>query len=95
VIISYYWQNQFSPSYNRNDSAFQKDASLFIQEFFKFKITIGVVVGRVARSVWQLATGWTVRRSNPGGGEISRTCPDRPWGPHSLLYNGYRVFRGG
>ena len=25
-------------------------------------------------------------------GEIFRTCPDRPWGPPSLLYNGYRVF---
>ena len=37
--------------------------------------------------------GWTVRGSNPGGGgEIYRTCPDRPWGPPSLLYNGYRVF---
>jgi len=22
-----------------------------------------------------------------GGGEIFRTCPDRPWGPPSLLYN--------
>ena len=21
-----------------------------------------------------------------------RTCPDRPWDPPSLLYNGYRVF---
>ena len=31
---------------------------------------------------------------NPGGGEIFRTCPDRPWGPPSLLYNGYRVFPG-
>jgi hypothetical protein len=30
-----------------------------------------------------------------GGGEIFRTCPDRPWGPPSLLYNGYRVFPGG
>jgi len=31
----------------------------------------------------------------PGiGGEIFRTCPDRPWGPPSLLYNGYRVFPG-
>jgi hypothetical protein len=28
-------------------------------------------------------------------GEIVRTCPDRPWGPPSLLYNGYRVFTGG
>ena len=27
--------------------------------------------------------------------EIIRTCPDRPWGLLSLLYNGYRVFLGG
>ena len=27
--------------------------------------------------------------------EIFRTCPDRPWGPSSLLYSGYRVFPGG
>jgi hypothetical protein len=27
--------------------------------------------------------------------EIFRTRPDRPWGPPSLLYNGYRVFPGG
>ena len=24
-----------------------------------------------------------------------RRSPDRPWGPPSLLYNGYRIFRGG
>ena len=41
-----------------------------------------------------LATGCTVRGSNPGGGEILRTYPDQPWGPPSLLYNGYRVFPG-
>jgi hypothetical protein len=35
--------------------------------------------------------GWTVRGSNPGGGEIFRSRLDRPWGPPSLLYNGYRV----
>ena len=34
--------------------------------------------------------GW-----NPGGGEIFRTCPDRPWGSPSLLHNGYRFFPGG
>ena len=28
-------------------------------------------------------------------GEIFRTCPDRPWGPPSLLYKGYRVLPGG
>ena len=27
--------------------------------------------------------------------EIFRTSPGRPWGPSSLLYNGYRVFPGG
>ena len=31
----------------------------------------------------------------PVGGEIFRTCPDRPWGPPSFLYNGYRVFPEG
>jgi len=31
----------------------------------------------------------------PVGGDIFRTCPDQPWGPPSLLYNGYRVFPGG
>ena len=47
-------------------------------------------------SVVGIATGYRmVRRSNPGGGEIFHTCPDPPWGPPSLLYNGYRVFPGG
>jgi len=49
----------------------------------------GSVVDIAAR--YGLVTGW----SNPGGGEIFRTCPDRPWGPPSLLYKGYRVFPGG
>ena len=49
----------------------------------------------IARSVQRLATGWTVRGSNPGGGEIFRTHPHRPWSPPSLLYNGFRVFRWG
>jgi hypothetical protein len=28
---------------------------------------------------------------NPDWGEIFCTRPDRPWGPPSLLYNGYRI----
>ena len=45
-----------------------------------------------------IATGYGL--DGPGiesrwGGEIFLTCPDRPWGPPSLLYNGYRVFPGG
>ena len=42
------------------------------------------------RCLQTVATGCTVRGSNPGGGEIFRTHPDRPWGPPSLLYNGHR-----
>jgi hypothetical protein len=45
----------------------------------------------IAQSVWRLATGLTVRGSNPGGGEVFRSRPDRPWGLPSLLYDGYRV----
>ena len=52
------------------------------------------IVGRVAQSLQRLATDWTVRGSNSGGGKIFRICPDRPWGTLSLLYNGYRVFPG-
>jgi hypothetical protein len=51
-------------------------------------------VGPVAQLVLRLTTGWTVWGSNLGGGEIFRTCPDRLWGPPSLLYNADRVFPG-
>jgi len=33
-----------------------------------------------------------VRESNPGGGEIFRTRPDRAWDPLSLLYNVYNGY---
>jgi hypothetical protein len=49
----------------------------------------------IAQSIYRLATRWTVRGSNPGGSEIFRTRPDPPWGPPSLLFNGYWVFPGG
>jgi len=47
------------------------------------------------QSVERLATGWTVRGSNPDGGDVFRTRPDRLWGPSSFLCDGYRVFPGG
>ena len=49
----------------------------------------------IAQSVLWLAKCWTVRGSKPCGGEIFRTCLDRPWSPPNLLYNGYRVFSRG
>ena len=65
----------------------ERDTSQRIMNMLQF-----LVGARLAQSVYQLATGWAVRGSNPGVGEIFRTRPDRPWGPHSLLYNGYWVF---
>ena len=44
--------------------------------------------------VLSTATGWTVRGSNSVWGELSLTRLDRPCGPPSLLYDGYRVFPG-
>jgi hypothetical protein len=35
-----------------------------------------------------------VRGSNPGGEKILRTCPDRPWGPPSILSMGTGSFPG-
>ena len=49
----------------------------------------------IAQSAKRLATGWTARGSNPGGGRDFSTRPDMPEGQTSLLYNGYRVFPGG
>ena len=75
---------------------------LFLSDFSEtwsfsthFRETLKRQAGPVAQSVQRLPTGWTVRGSNPGGDEIFRACPDRSWGPSSLLYNGYRVFPGG
>ena len=64
-------------------------------ESTQLKWWVGLHMCWVAQSVQRLATGWTVRESNPSGGEIFRTCPDQPWNPPSLLYIGYRVFPGG
>jgi len=38
---------------------------------------------------------WLCHKYTYSFSRIFRTCPDRPWGPPSLLYNGYRVFPGG
>ena len=54
-------------------------------------VFISEAVGRVAQSVKRLTTGWTVRDRIPVGTRFSAR-QNRPWGPPSLLYNGYRVF---
>jgi hypothetical protein len=50
-------------------------------------------VGRVAQSVYILATGWKVRRSNPGGGEVSY-CMLRIMSSIKLDIKRFRPFGG-
>ena len=59
-----------------------------------FSLPVSIRAG-VAQSLQRLATGLTVRKSNPIGGEIFRTCPDRLWDTTSLLHNECCVFPGG
>jgi len=51
----------------------ERDTSQRIMNMLQFLIGVGIV-----QSLYRLATGWTVRGSNPGGGEIFCTHPDRP-----------------
>jgi len=48
--------------------------------------------GPVFQSVLRLATSSKFRGLSPGGDEIFYTCPDPPWGPPKLLYNGTGSF---
>ena len=60
------------------------------------KLTL-LATGSGPGNVVGIATGC----AGPSGDRIqveerfSTPVPDRPWGPPSLLYNGYRVFPGG
>jgi len=38
---------------------------------------------------------WTGQGSDPGVSEVFHTRNDQPWGPPSLLYNGYQVIPRG
>ena len=70
-------------------------AELVLKEILSFLTRI-LLIRRPGSSVG-IATGYGLDGpgSNTCGGEIFRTSPDRPWGPLSLLYNGYRIFPGG
>jgi hypothetical protein len=58
--------------------------------------TLYTAWARIAESVQRLGTGWAVRGSNPDGGEIFRTFPDRPPRSTQSLVQWVRaVFPGG
>ena len=79
----------------RNQVTFDKTNPIYRQRSRCIDINIHINVDAASYMIYKLKTkrhtGWTVRGSNPGRGEIFRTSPDRPWGPPRLLYNGYWV----
>ena len=81
----------YSAEVSRNP--LNKGFLMFIIPFYLSR-NIFYNVGPVAQSIYRLATGWAIRDRIPVGTRSSAR-PNRPWGPPSLLYNGYRVFPGG
>jgi hypothetical protein len=78
--------------------------NFFLSSFLPFLLSFRLsffLSTKSQRLFWLLLTvkrDWlreSIIEIHPGGGEIFRTCPDRPWSTPSLLYNGYRVFPGG
>jgi hypothetical protein len=63
----------------------------------RFSICSGTSDKRCRDSSVGIETGYGMNTpgTESGGGEISRTYPDRAWDPNILLYNGYCVFPGG
>jgi hypothetical protein len=70
--------------FKKKTTAYVSDSNKFL--YMGFRGGPGNSVG--------IATGWAFRGSKPSKGEIFHTRPDRPWGPFSLLYNGYWVCLG-
>ena len=84
-------------SYSNFSSCFNNPkcvcVSIYIYIYMCVCVCVCVCVFVPGSSV-SIATDYGVdgSRSNPGGDEIFHP---RPWGPPSLLYNGYRIFPGG
>jgi hypothetical protein len=79
------------------------DVMIITERKYMYKLNLGYVTVKFGGpgSVVGIATGYGLDgpgiefRGGGASGRDFRTCPDRPWGPPSLLYNGYRLFPGG
>jgi hypothetical protein len=71
--------------------------SNYIHKEIKNRLNSGSTIfwAGTAQSVYRVATGRMAGALCTSGVEIIRTHPDLPWGPPSLLYNGYWVFPRG
>ena len=81
--------------FHSNSTDLRKTTGRNLVNFRKINVPPGMKVGRDSSVGIATAYGLDDPGLNPGGGEDFRTHLDRPWGPPSLLYNGYRVFLGG
>jgi len=86
-------------SYKRLHGLLKYKALLFLPVLIRNYVTLCTMYSGVGRdSSVGIATRYGLDGpeidSRRGGGEIFRTCPDWPWNPHSLLYNGFRVVPG-
>ena len=96
MTVQLYLQLYWAESLKSSKQFILKSLTLFVWNtyqnlsfYFCFFQVLFPSGGRRERSRYSdFPTGWTVRGSNSGGGEIFRTCPERPWGLPSLLYNG-------
>ena len=81
---------------NENWTAYLKNAvSILVPYIYKLLLVLYPYLW--ARIAVSIVTRYRLDGpgSNPGGGAIFRTRPDRPWGPPSLLYNRYQAFSRG
>jgi len=79
---------QYTQAVPRVRDVMWKEGKLILRPVQTFRCGPGSVVG--------ITTGYGLDgpRIDSRWDEIFRTCLERPWGPPSLLYNGYRVFPG-
>ena len=79
--------------------AFQSPSSFQVlwskQDYALTSISRVCAVGRDSSVGIATRYGLDGPESNPGGSEIFRTRPDRPWGSPILLYDGYRMYSRG
>ena len=93
------WQNHFSLFVGRGDGVNCTLKSCLWDSYActSWNLYFYILILRSRDSSVDISTRYEL--DGPGiesrWGDIYRTRPDRPWGPPSLLYNGYRVFPGG
>ena len=76
------WMDEWMEYYHPPPQKKRKDDKVYLQiisQVFNAEILqVFAFWARIAQSVWRLATGWMVRRSSFGEGEIFRARPDGP-----------------